>query len=189
MTFAGFADPARDGARAFRALLDAMARPGVVRALSAPPRPPAPLSAAAAAAALLLADGDAPVWLAPGHDEPAVAAWLRFHAAAPAAAPGLLRLGRWAAMPTPEDAALGDQAYPDRSATLIVEVDALEEGAGRRLTGPGVDGARRLAVAGLDDRFWAARTLNHARFPLGFDVILTAGDRLAALPRTTRADD
>lgn len=190
MTFAAsFDDPVRDAARAFRALLDAMARPGAVRRPPAPPCPPAPLSPAAAAVALTLSDATAPVWLAPALRGGDVAAWLRFHTgAAPTedAAAAAFALGRWDALAGLAGRHGGAPDYPDRSLTLIVEVDALTPDAGPRLTGPGVPGARRLAVAGVDARFWAALAANRASAPLGLDVILTAGPDLAALPRSVR---
>ncbi len=55
------------------------------------------------------------------------------------------------------------------------------------LTGPGVKGERRFGFAPRDRRHFLAQwRRNGAAFPLGVDLILTAGRRLAALPRTTR---
>jgi alpha-D-ribose 1-methylphosphonate 5-triphosphate synthase subunit PhnH len=185
----GFADPARDGARAFRAILDAMARPGRVLAPPAPAAVPPGLSAAAAAVALTLVDGDARLWV-PTRLAPALEGWLRFWCGtAPESDPAraAFALGRWAELAGAGPWAQGIPAYPDRSATLIVEVDALEEGAGATLRGPGIETERRLAVRGVDASFWADRAAARAAFPLGTDVILTAGERLAAMPRALRA--
>ena len=186
----GFADPVRDAAHAFRGLLDAMARPGSVRRLPCPPPPP-PLSPAAAAVALTLSDADAPIWLAPGVRSRETAAFLRFHtSAAPAddAGAAAFVLGRWAALRGLDGLSEGTPEYPDRSTTLIVEVDGLAEGRGATLEGPGVPGARRLHVEGVDDAFWALSARNRLSYPLGLDVILTCGETVAALPRTVRAD-
>ena len=181
---AGFAEPVLDAQRCFRAVLDAMARPGRVRRLPGLPEPPAPLGAAAAAVLLTLADADTPVWLDGGAE---AEAWLRFHAGAPvvaqpAEAAFLLACGT---PPALHDLAQGSQEEPHRSATLVLQVAALEEGAGWRLTGPGIEQAHRLRVAGLPAGFAAEWQANHARFPRGIDLVLCAGDRLAALPRTT----
>ncbi|MFC7474794.1 phosphonate C-P lyase system protein PhnH [Dankookia sp. GCM10030260] len=180
----GFAEPVLDSQRCFRAVLEAMARPGRVQRLPGLPEPPAPLGAAAAAVLLTLADADTPVWLDAGA---AAEAWLRFHAgapvvAAPAEAAFLLACG---APPALRDLAQGTEEEPHRSATLILQVDALEEGAGWRLTGPGIEQAHRLRVAGLPAEFAADWQANRALFPRGVDLVLCAGDRLAALPRTT----
>jgi alpha-D-ribose 1-methylphosphonate 5-triphosphate synthase subunit PhnH len=168
-----------------------MARPGRTHR---PPRPAqsAPgLSAAATAVVLTLVDGDARLWAAPPLASPALEGWLRFWCgAAPEADPAraAFAVGRWSDLAAGGPWAQGTSAYPDRSATLIVEVDALTEGAGATLRGPGVETAHRLKVRGVDASFWADRAAARAAFPRGTDVILTAGDRLAALPRTLRAE-
>jgi alpha-D-ribose 1-methylphosphonate 5-triphosphate synthase subunit PhnH len=175
----GFADRPVEAAHAFRAALGAMARPGSVhRALGA--QPPAPLSPAAGALAVTLADGDTPLWLAPSLDGEAVRAWLTFHTGAPFRRPEQARFafGRWDELPL-DDLPVGTPEYPDRSATLVVEVD--EIGQAHRLTGPGIESEAWLTVPGPD--FCRA---NRARFPLGLDVFIACGDRLAALPRTVR---
>jgi alpha-D-ribose 1-methylphosphonate 5-triphosphate synthase subunit PhnH len=82
----------------------------------------------------------------------------------------------------------GTDEYPDRSATIIVQVDMLSAGVGRRLTGPGIESEVRLDAPGLPERFWEGLRANHGRFPRGVDVLLTAGSRLAALPRTTAVE-
>jgi len=88
---------------------------------------------------------------------------------------------------------LGSDEYPDRSATLVVEVAGLAAGksGGTALTlsGPGIAGSAALTVDRLPDGFQAQRTALAPLFPRGLDVVLTCGDRLAALPRTTRAEE
>ena len=77
----GFADPVAGAQACFRAVLDAMARPGRVREAGADLTPPAPLAPATAAVLLTLVDHDTPVWL----DQAAAAAraWIAFHCGAP----------------------------------------------------------------------------------------------------------
>jgi alpha-D-ribose 1-methylphosphonate 5-triphosphate synthase subunit PhnH len=176
----GFADPAVQGARAFRAVMQAMATPGRILA-AADARPPAPLSPAAGTVLLTLADATTPLFLAPGHDTPAVRDWIAFHTGAPVAEAGavVFALGGWAALQPVDRFSAGTPEYPDGSVTLIVEVPRLV-GEGMRLTGPGL---REHAWLSLPEA--AAFQANHARFPQGFDTILTCGDRLAALPRST----
>lgn len=183
-----FADPVRDSAATFRALLESTARPGRIHEIAGPSAPPAPLSPAAAAVALTLVDADAPVWLAPALRGGAAEAFLRFHcAAAPAERPedAAFALGDWPSIaPAADRLNRGEPAWPDRAATLILMVDRLEPGAGPRLTGPGVETEMRLDP-GLPPAFWALRAADP--FPLGLDVVLCAGRRIAALPRSTRA--
>ena len=76
-----------------------------------------------------------------------------------------------------------------RAATLILEVAALVEGEGWRLTGPGIRDAHRLRADGAPAGFLADWAANAARFPRGVDVILCAGTRIAALPRSLRIEE
>ncbi len=179
----GFADPPREAARAFRAALDAMARPGSIRRLSGA-RGPAPLSPAAATLLMTLCDAGTPLHLAGDHDSGAVRAWVAFHLGAPLVAPGkaAFALGTWEALGPLGAYPKGTPEYPDRSATLIVEREALAA-RGARLTGPGIAAAAHLSLP--DPARLAA---NVAGFPLGLDLFLTAGDRVAALPRSTRVE-
>ncbi len=78
----------------------------------------------------------------------------------------------------------GSEEEPQNGATLVLQVEALIPGEGWRLTGPGIESAHRLRVDGAPAGFLAAWAANRAGFPCGVDVVLCAGDRLAALPRT-----
>jgi alpha-D-ribose 1-methylphosphonate 5-triphosphate synthase subunit PhnH len=186
----GFADPVRDAQAAFRAVLDAMAHPGRIVALPAAlaGSPPAPFGAAATAAVLTLCDLDTPLWL----DEASAGAagYFSFHCGAPlAAAPAEARfalIADPAAMPPLDAFALGTDEYPERSATLVIEVSGLANGAGTVLRGPGIRDDAQLGVAGLPARFWAERSALSALFPRGIDVLFVTGDSLAAVPRSTR---
>jgi alpha-D-ribose 1-methylphosphonate 5-triphosphate synthase subunit PhnH len=175
-------------ARDFRTILDAMARPGRVGAVS-DKTDAGPLDAAAARVLAVLSDRDAPVWLAPSLRTEAIDRFLRFETGAaavedPSAAAFLV--GDWSAL-AHLDIPVGTPEYPDRGATLILNVPRLETGGGVTLTGPGIETSHALD-SGLPADFWAARAANHALYPLGWDAVLTNGARLAALPRTTVAE-
>jgi alpha-D-ribose 1-methylphosphonate 5-triphosphate synthase subunit PhnH len=179
----GFANPPVDAAGCFRAALQAMARPGTVQniALSGVPQG---LSPAAAGLALTLFDHETPIWLAPSVATETVRTWLAFHTGAPVVGDRALArfaVGPWKEMAPLADFAVGTPDYPDRSATLIVEVAEL--GAANRLTGPGIQSEARLTHP--DPAFARA---NAALFPCGIDLFLTAGAQLAAVPRTTRVE-
>lgn len=181
----GLADHPRDAARVFRATLDAMARPGRIREVGGVIPPPG-LSAGAASLLLCLADADSPVWLPPALRAGEAGAWLRFHTNAPQAAPeqAVFAVGDWETL-IQEDWPIGDPAYPDHSATLLVEVESLTAGRTYSLTGPGIDGSTAFAPS-LPEA--AADTLraNSALYPLGLDFIFVAGAEIAALPRSTK---
>ncbi len=182
----GFADPVGAAQATFRAVLTAMAEPGRIMRLDLALEPPRPLGLAAAAIALSLLDGDTPLWCDPA-SQPAAAS-LRFHTGAPlVAAPERARFALIAAPgAAPSLAAFdaGSDEYPDRSATLIVAVERLGAGETLSLRGPGIPERRALAAAGLPAGFRREWRANHARFPRGIDIVLTAGDRLAGLPRS-----
>jgi len=179
----GFADPPVEAARGLRAALDAMARPGTIHAVAGA-APPAPLSVAAGVLLLVLTDRTTPLHLAASHDRAAVRDWIAFHTGAPIGPPdrAAFALGDWPALQPLHRFPAGTADYPDRSVTLIVERPVLVA-QGARLTGPGIAGAAALNLPEV-----AAFADNRARFPLGFDCYFTAGDRLAALPRSTRVE-
>ena len=187
----GFGDPVRGAQGCFRAVLDAMAHPGRIVTLPASlsGAPPAPLGAAAAAMALTLCDIDTPLWL-DAAAAPA-AGYFAFHCGAPVAEdPAQAHfavIANVAALPPLDRFALGSDEYPERAATLVIQVAGLADEDGVTLRGPGIRGAARLAVAGLPAGFWTERATLAALFPRGVDVVFVCGDRLAALPRSTQA--
>jgi alpha-D-ribose 1-methylphosphonate 5-triphosphate synthase subunit PhnH len=182
--FPGFADPVLDAQASFRAVLEAMSRPGRVQAVAPPPDLPPGLSPAAAAVLLTLVDAATPLRLAAGAE---AEAWVRFHCGCPFVRHGASFVLDPGATLMELDA--GTEEEPERGATLILEVAALEEGCGWRLRGPGIRDEHWLRVAGAPQGFAAEWALNHARFPRGVDVILCAGMRIAALPRSIRIEE
>lgn len=176
----GFADGPIEAAHAFRATLEALARPGTLHRVAGA-EPPAPLSVAAGVLVLALADPTTPLHLAGRHDCAAVRDWITFHTGAPlvGTAEAVFALGHWSALMPVDRFAIGTPEYPDRAATLIVEMADLTA-TGARLTGPGIRDTAHLSLPEI-----AAFRANRALFPLGFDTFLTCGDQLAGLPRST----
>jgi len=83
----------------------------------------------------------------------------------------------------------GTLPYPENSATVIAAVEELggETGLVLTLSGPGVDGERRLAVQGLDVGLLEALVTINAEFPLGIDLVLTdPTGKIACIPRSSR---
>ncbi|MEL7211939.1 MAG: phosphonate C-P lyase system protein PhnH [Pseudomonadota bacterium] len=176
----GFADSALQSAHAFRSVMEAMARPGTLQPLSGA-EPPAPLSAAAGAVLLTLCDTDTPVFLAGDADRAEVRDWLAFHTGAPLAGPShcMFAVGAWGALLPLSAYPIGTSEYPDRSATLIVDMPKLTA-SGALLRGPGIKETAALSLPDIE-----AFQSNHALFPLGLDFIFTCEDQVAALPRST----
>ncbi len=176
----GFADAAVQSSRAFRAALDAFSRPGQIRTLTGA-QPPAPLSVAAGVLVLTLCDPTTPVHLAGAHDCADLRDWITFHTGAPlvGADRASFAIGTWDALTPVTRFAVGLPDYPDRAATLIVEMPELTA-TGARLTGPGIADRANLSLPET-----AAFAANRALFPLGFDCFLTCDSRVAGLPRST----
>ena len=177
---AGFADPVTDAQTCFRAVLDAMARPGrihTIRGVSAP----APLCHAAAAVVLTLADHETPLWLDP--DAAACRPWIAFHTGAPAESLSSAMFAMALSLPDLTTLAHGTDETPEAAATIILQLSALGTGSRFILSGPGLREPTELLADGLPPRFAALWQRNHALFPRGVDLILCAGNHLTALPR------
>lgn len=185
----GFDDPVSGAQTVFRSTLHALSHPGRVVELDAPCGVPAGLSPAMTAVLLTLADGDAPLWLPPGVSGD-VARFLRFHTGCRVMGrPGtavFVAIPAGLEMPVLADLHPGEPDYPDRSATVILEVQSLRDGLPYELSGPGIAHTQALRVRGLPAGFVAQWQANHLRFPLGVDVLLTCGTLLCGLPRTCR---
>ncbi len=185
-----FDDAARESQAVFRAVMDAMTRPGRILRLAAGFTPPAPLNPAAAAILIALADFETSVWLdAELSEQAAVADFMRFHTgaklvAAPEAASFALIVDVAGAPPLAAFAQ-GTPDYPDLSATIIFQVDRLTLD-GWTLAGPGIDGQTGFGASPLPEKFERQLAENRSRFPLGVDVIFAGHGEIAALPRSTR---
>jgi alpha-D-ribose 1-methylphosphonate 5-triphosphate synthase subunit PhnH len=185
---AGFAEPVLAAQSTFRCIMDAIARPGRIQDLLEAVAPPRPLSRGAGAVALTLFDHDTPVWL----DAPLAVAnvtdWLRFHTRAPIVSEP--RRAAFAILSDPQRAppfasfAPGTPDYPDRSATLILQVDTLEGGRPLVFSGPGIKGRTTLRAAPLPSDIAAQLSANRALFPRGIDLLLVTDGAVAALPRS-----
>ncbi len=188
----GFADPVMDAQGVFRALLSAMAQPGTAEDLALDLRPPAPLAKATAALVLALADFETPVWLDAAARTAAVTRHLRFHCGCPLVSDS--RAAAFAIIAAPEQMpplaafAAGSDAYPDRSATIIIQVPSFTGGTPWRVRGPGIRVETTLAIAGLAADFGQWSADNHASFPCGVDVVFTCGSRLVGLPRSASVE-
>jgi alpha-D-ribose 1-methylphosphonate 5-triphosphate synthase subunit PhnH len=187
----GFSDPVFDAQAVFKAVMDAMARPGTVVAVKPFSRPPSPLSPSAACVALTLCDSDTPLWLDPAlQASTAARSYLAFHTGAPLAntpsQAAFVLVSDPAGLVALEAFAQGTQEYPDRSATLILQVDSLSSGELLSLDGPGIEKTASIAPSPLPHRFVEQWGQNRARFPRGVDLVLAAPGGVACLPRTTR---
>ena len=187
----GFADKVLSAQSTFRSVMDAMARPGSVQRIVPGAGTPGAMMRGTAAIALTLFDHDTPLWLdARMAESTDVVKWLKFHTGAPVvqdcAIASFALIGDGAALPALERFALGTSEYPDRSTTVILQVDSLDAGRSFELRGPGIDGAAALQASIKPFDLFERLHLNEALFPRGIDVVLVADDAVVAIPRTTR---
>ncbi|WP_088348624.1 MULTISPECIES: phosphonate C-P lyase system protein PhnH [Rhodomicrobium] len=185
-----FADASRGAQAVFRSVMDAMSRPGRITPLDAGFAPPAPLNAAAAAILIALADFETPLWLdGPLARHGEVAEFLRFHTGAKLAptpdAAAFAVIADPASAPTLGAFAQGTPDYPDRSTTVILQVERLTPD-GWQIAGPGINGHAHFGATPLPGDLTHQFKNNRARFPLGVDLIFAGPSEIAALPRSTR---
>jgi alpha-D-ribose 1-methylphosphonate 5-triphosphate synthase subunit PhnH len=188
---AGFADKVLSAQSTFRSIMDAMARPGSVQRIVAAAGTPAPMMRGTAAIALTLFDHDTPLWLDPPMSEtPDVTKWLKFHTGAPVIADSSIcsfaLIGDAGALPALDRFAFGSNEYPDRSTTLILQVESLTQGPALELRGPGIDGTAVLQATIQPENLFERLEINQTLFPRGIDVVLVHDDAIVAIPRTTR---
>jgi alpha-D-ribose 1-methylphosphonate 5-triphosphate synthase subunit PhnH len=188
---AGFADKVLSAQSTFRSVMDAMARPGGVQRIGAAAGTPAAMMRGTAAIALTLFDHDTPVWLDQLMSETSdVTKWLKFHTGAPVVGDSSICsfaiIGDARALPALDRFAFGSNEYPDRSTTLILQVDGLAHGRSLELRGPGIDGTAVLQAAIQPPDLFERLAVNAMLFPRGVDVVLVHDDTIVAIPRTTR---
>ncbi|MFM8898772.1 MAG: phosphonate C-P lyase system protein PhnH [Burkholderiales bacterium] len=196
----GFASPVAAAQQTFRAVLQAMARPGSLQVLppSATQGLQAPgISVALNAVLLTLLDADTSSHLGPFWHRDALQDYLRFHTNARlvegaeqahqaefVAITSANAFAHWWSVLN-----MGDDETPQRSTTLILEVQSLSQKAGEPggllLRGPGIQDTQRLLVADVPLDFWQERIEAQALFPRGIDLILCCDQTVAAIPRST----
>ena len=81
---------------------------------------------------------------------------------------------------------LGSDLYPETGATLVCN-GTIGAGQGLRLTGPGCNGPVEVQLGGLPGGFWQMRT-RVLRYPLGFELFITDGARVLGVPRSTQVE-
>ena len=184
-----FTLPVQDAQHSFRRLLKAMSEPGVIVALQQLQHGWQPLNIASTSLLLTLADHETPVWLSSALHNDLVGQNLRFHTGAP-----LVELPQQAVFAVTDERISSEQlnvlsagtvAAPETGVTLIVQLASLSGGRMLRLAGIAEE---RMIAPQLPDCIIDELTERPHPFPLGIDLILTCGERLLAIPRTTHVE-
>lgn len=177
-------DPVHDTRETFRALLDAMSRPGTVGQV-----PTGPADRAVVAA---LADHEVSFYTADERLAEALAAEGRYEPAPPASADIVHARGvpDWDV----RELRRGSLRDPSDGATVIYRVESLAAGSDSEpdrtavgLTGPGVPG-ERIVTVGLPPGELAALVEAQSTYPRGVDAVFAVGKRLLAVPRSASMD-
>lgn len=183
----GLTEPVHQSQQIFRQVLTALSEPGT-RLTLAPVPAPKGIHSAAYQVCLALLDADTPLWVSDSLATPSLLNSLRFHC-------GCTITGRRDeaifAVAFPGDLenisgfSQGSHEYPDRSTTIILQVDHLHSAGPWRLSGPGIQDQKQVGIEGPGQQWPAWLQANRAGFPLGVDLLLTDGNSLMGLPRTT----
>lgn len=186
-----FQNPVDAAQESFRAILDTMSRPGTIKKMAQFPQADFSLSKSTLAVALTLLDADTPYWFSEKAQQEGLRNYLAFHTGAPFEArveeAQFLFVSHAEDIPDLMSLKPGTAEYPDRSATLIIEIGEFGSGTEVELSGPGIRTTTRFSASALTDAFWRDVQKNAARFPLGVDFIFTSSDgSVAALPRSTQ---
>jgi alpha-D-ribose 1-methylphosphonate 5-triphosphate synthase subunit PhnH len=181
-----------DAQEHYRLLLDSMARPGKINVMPRLERTtPQGIHAAGALVGFALLNSDVSFYV-DGPSAEDVSLYLLVNTSArPAEAEeaDYIYIDGTAAAEILYRLKTGTLPYPENSATVIAAVEELggETGLVLTLSGPGVDGERKLSVTGLDVALLEALVTINAEFPLGIDVVLTdPTGRIACIPRSSR---
>ncbi|MBT9314691.1 phosphonate C-P lyase system protein PhnH [Leptothoe spongobia] len=184
---AGFADAIHDAQHTFRALLDALARPGIPQT-TVSLTPPSGLESSCAATCLTLLDLETSVWLQPGLPAD-VRSWLVFHTGCrftdhPHAADFALI---WQLNNAPElsEFSWGTAEYPESSTSLLIQLPNLTGGEPITLEGPGILSEIEVSLP-MESAFWQQWETMTANYPLGLDCWCFAQNQIMGLPRTSK---
>lgn len=171
-------DPVHDTRDTFRALCDAMSRPGTVQRT--------PITPADHAVAATLIDHEVSTYTDDDHLREGLSSQGRFDEAEPGEADIVHTHG----VPSWDvgELARGSLVEPSEGATAVYRVESLSTDSEGGLTmislsGPGVPDTRTVSV-GLPAEELDAIAAAGSTYPRGVDVLFTAADQIVAIPRS-----
>ncbi len=214
--FPGFSENVHDSQAVFRTVLNAMSEPGTLHGLTGVQlvEESSTLFPTSYALALSLFDSSTRICLSPGVDDKHVKNSLSFHSGcvfetvfkmtqstatkhANAKESSIdffvLNADEWFDYYAHGLISIGDLAYPEKSTTIILQVDSLSEtrfsaAKNFRLSGPGIESHQDIFISSSNDAcdaaFFESVQKNQTTFPLGLDFILCSREKIMALPRS-----
>jgi len=187
----GFSHPVHDVQVTFRALMDALARPGKRQSISPDLALPEGINLSCAAACLTLLDLETQVWLQANTRE-TIKNWLVFHTGCRLTT-DLSQAEFALILDSSKLSELscfypGTDEEPQTSTTLFLQINSLTGGQPVKLTGPGILGEIHISPI-LPSNFWNEWRKNHQTYPLGVDILLMAETEVIGLPRTVKAEE
>jgi len=192
----GFGDETHSSQFIFRTVLNALSYPGRLNTLHHDARPPLGLNPVASGVLLALLDSETSLWLSDSLRNTLASTWLQFHTDCTITddikTADFVWIKRFAECPALDQLQTGSDAYPDRSAICIIEVESLTKKSDQGsfvLQGPGIKETQELDISAWSREeckmwleFWNS---NRALFPCGVDVFFSDGEALVGLPRTS----
>lgn len=172
----------------FRALLDAMSRPGTVHHLPMP-RPDDGVWGGALLVLQALLDHEVTFHVVGDQTQPHDQLLRRTGArSAPLERADFVLARGGGAVAAVEEAREGGFEEPERAATVVLLVDSLGgNGVALTLSGPGIEATSMLSVEGVPAEAFESLRRRTITFPQGVDAILVdTADHVAAIPRSTR---
>ncbi len=185
----GLSHPVSDSQGIFRQLLKAMSEPGSIHNINYACTAPDVMNQASYSIALTLLDQTTSVALTQKLQTADVISSILFHNSV-----------EWIEdlsqadfifcnedeCPQLSDLKTGSEAYPDQSATLIIQCESFSSGTSVELTGPGIQHHRNIQCSAFNTALVKNRKSMDELFPLGIDIIFTCFNEFFCLPRTTR---
>ena len=184
----GFDNDVIESQRCFKKTMKAMSEPGHLVTLDGL-KTTDDISPATFNLALTLIDQDISVWVSPELSTTTFIDNLRFYCGCKIVSSPLeadfvfIRLTAWKDL---EGLKQGTEEYPDRFPTLIIESNGLAAEGNIELSGPGIKDVREVGIKDITPQQIKLFQRNQQRFPMGYDFLLTDGEQLMALPRTTQ---
>lgn len=188
--FTGFKNPAEDAGDCFRSVLKAMSEPGhVVDFKDAHLNTSQALYPTTWAIMQTLLDAHCTTALSPELNTESVIRSLHFHTGTrlieshQEADFCLLNADEFELL---TQLKAGSLQSPHQACTAIIQVSDFHSGTNLKISGPGINGNKTIAIEGLSKAAIQKLQENHRRFPCGFDTIFCSATQFMALPRSTQ---